>query len=96
MELQVLSENQSRKKKKNLHGKQNKTKLKNKTKQKKLVSCYSDFSHDKPKSAQVSQEGCPVLSRDFSVLDTGMLNAHFSFSHTPHLLYPLLYPFLVN
>lgn len=61
-----------------------------KRKKKKLVSCYSDFSHDKPKSAQVSQEGCPVLSRDFSVLDTGMLNAHFSFSHTPHLLYPLL------
>lgn len=79
MELQVLSENQSRKK----------TYMKRK-KKKKLVSCYSDFSLDKPKSAQVSQEGCPVLSRDFNVLDTGMLNAHFSFSHTPHLLYPFL------
>lgn len=54
---------------------------------------YREFSHDIPKSAQLSQEGRSVLSRDFNVLDTGMLNAHFSFSHTltvSHLLYPLL------
>ena len=47
------------------------------------IYIWKSFSHDKPKSAQVSQEGCK-LSRGFSVYYTGILKNHSSFFvHSP-------------
>ena len=43
---------------------------------------WKSFSHDKPKSAQVSQEGCK-LSRGFSVYCTGTWKNHSFFVHSP-------------
>lgn len=48
---------------------------------------WKSFSHEKPKSAQVSQEGCK-LSRSFGVYYTGTWKNHSSFfvhSSTPTL-----------
>lgn len=43
---------------------------------------WKSFSHEKPKSAQVSQEGCK-LSCSFSVYYTGTLKNHSSFLSIP-------------
>ena len=56
----------------------------------KNIYMWKVFSHDKPKSAQVGQEGCK-LSWNFSVYYTGTLKNHSSFFiHSPHP-HPLLH-----